>query len=422
MYLTRIVDNELDELLSGIAAVAIEGAKAVGKTATAMRRAKTVYNLDDPTLQTLLRADPTRILAGSKPILIDEWQLIPEVWDVIRRAVDENPEPNQFLLTGSAAPTNPPTHSGAGRIVRVQMWPLSLAERHLETPTVSLRDLLTGEKKSVEGETKTELRVYTDEIVSSGFPGLRDLKGRPFRAQLESYIARVVDKDFEEMGRPVRKPETLRRWLTAYAAATATTATFETIRDAATSGKGEKPARATIDLYRDILERLWILDQIPAWLPGRNYFSQLAHPDKHHLVDPALAVVLLGVNIDALLSGKVGVVDVPRDGTLLGHLFESLVAQSVRVYAQMAEARVKHLRTKAARQEIDLIIERADHRVLGIEVKLTRTVTDDDVKQLLWLKEKLGEDLLDAIVVTTGPHAYRREDGIAVVPASLLGP
>jgi uncharacterized protein len=422
MYFTRIVDEELDELLAGIAAVAIEGAKAVGKTATAMRRAKTVYRLDDPTQQSLLHADPTRILTGRKPILIDEWQFVPEVWDTIRRAVDKYPTPNQFLLTGSAAPTSSPTHSGAGRIVRVRMRPLSLAERQLEQPTVCLRDLLTGEKRSVEGETKMELTDYTYEIVSSGFPGLRGLKGRPLRAQLESYIARVVDKDFEEMGQPVRKPETLRRWLTAYSAATATTATLETIRDAATSGEGEKPARATVNLYRDILERLWILDRVPAWLPGRNYFSQLAHPEKHHLADPALAAVLLGVGVDALLNGRVGVIDVPRDGTLLGHLFESLVVQSVRVYAQMAEARVKHLRTKAGRQEIDLIIERADHRVLGIEVKLTRTVTDGDVKQLLWLREKLGDDLLDAIVVTAGPHAYRREDGIAVVPASLLGP
>jgi hypothetical protein len=210
--------------------------------------------------------------------------------------------------------------------------------------------------------------------------------------------------------------------MTAYAAATATTATFEKIRDAATYGESDKPSRPTTLPYRDVLERLWILDPLPAWLPTRNYFSRLAQPPKHHLVDPAIASALLGTDVDALLEGGRGAVDLPRDGTLLGHLFESLVTLCVRVYAQAAEADVKHLRTKGGRQEIDLIVERRDHRIVGIEVKLTRTVTDDDVRDLLWLRRKLGEDLLDAVVINTGPHAYRRRDGIAVVPAALLGP
>lgn len=197
---------------------------------------------------------------------------------------------------------------------------------------------------------------------------------------------------------------------------------METIRNAATSGEEEKPNRTTVNLQRDILERLWILDSIPAWIPSRNYFSQLAHPDKHHLVDPALAAILLGVRSESLLKGEDSVIEIPRDGTLLGHLFESLVTQSIRVYAQKTESSVRHLRTKAGRQEIDLIIERADNKVIGVEVKLTKTVTESDVKQLLWLKDKMGHDLLDAVIITTGNYAYRRKDGIAVIPAALLGP
>jgi len=171
-----------------------------------------------------------------------------------------------------------------------------------------------------------------------------------------------------------------------------------------------------------VLERLWIVDEVPAWLPSRSPFAQLSRPPKHHLADPALAARLLGVDQDALLDGREPHPRVPRDGTLLGHLFESLVTLGVRTFAQAAEARVRHLRTKDARQEMDLIVERADQRVVAIEVKLGRTVGDDDVRTLVWLKERLGEDLLDAVVVHTGPHAYRRPDGIGVVPAALLGP
>lgn len=422
VYRTRIIDEELDELLAGLAAVAIEGPKAVGKTATALQRAQTVYRLDDQAQASLARADPARLVTGATPILIDEWQRVPEVWDAVRRAVDEDPRPNRFLLTGSATPTSPPTHSGAGRIVRLRLRPLSLVERGLESPSVSLRELLSGGTTRVDGETSVRLSQYAEEIVASGFPAIRPLPGRARRAQLEGYVARIVDKDFDEMGRPVRKSETLRRWMAAYAAATSTTATIERIRGAATGGEGDKPARTTVLSYRDTLQRLWVLDPVPAWMPSRNYFSRLAHPDKHHLADPALAAVLLGVGDDSLLEGAESAVPMPRDGTLLGHLFESLVTQSVRVYAQAAEAKVKHLRTKGGRHEIDLILERSDHRVLAMEIKLGRDVSDHDVRHLRWLRDKVGSDLIDAVAVTTGSHAYRRKDGIAVVPAALLGP
>mgnify|MGYP001397577069 CR=1 FL=1 len=422
LYRTRIIDEELDELLAGLSAVAIEGPKAVGKTATALQRAQTVYRLDDQAQATLARADPARLVTGATPILLDEWQRVPEVWDVVRRAVDEDPRPNRFLLTGSATPTSPPTHSGAGRIVRLRLRPLSLVERGLESPTVSMRQLLSGKATPVDGETRVPLTQYVEEIVASGFPAIRPLPGRARRAQLEGYIARIVDRDFDEMGRPVRKPETLRRWMTAYAAATSTTATIERIRSAATGGEDKKPARTTVTSYRDTLHKLWVLDPVPAWIPSRNYFSRLAHPDKHHLADPALAAVLLGVDESSLLEGAEVAVPIPRDGTLLGHLFESLVTQSVRVYAQAAEAQVKHLRTKGGRHEVDLIVERPDQRILAMEIKLGRDVSDHDVRHLHWLREKVGNDLLDVVAVTTGSHAYRRKDGIAVVPAVLLGP
>jgi predicted AAA+ superfamily ATPase len=203
-------------------------------------------------------------------------------------------------------------------------------------------------------------------------------------------------------------------WMRAYAAATSTTTQYNRMLDAATPGEGDKPARTTTLAYRDVLGALWILDPLPAWLPSRNAFDRLASSPKHQLADPGLAARLLGATVESLLRG--------RHAHLLGPLFEHLVALCVQVYAQASESTVSHLRTRNGDHEIDLIVERPDGRVLAIETKLTPTPTDSDLKHLRWLRGKIGDELVDAVVVTTGPHAYRRPDGIAVVPAALLGP
>ena len=420
-YRRRVVDNELDELLAGVAAVSLEGPKAVGKTATALRRAATVYRLDDEAERAIVEADPSRLLEGDRPVLIDEWQRFPASFDRVRRAVDDGAGPGSFLLTGSASPSDPPTHSGAGRILRVRLRPMTLAERGVGVASVSLGDLLLGGRPAITGRTDVALQRYVNEILTSGFPGIRGLPGRLQRAQLDGYLERIVDRDFEDLGHQVRRPATLRRWLQAYAAATATSASLETIRDAATSDRGAKPTRATTQPYRDVLERLWILDPVAAWLPTRNRLARLSSPPKHHLADPALAARLLGVDADALLHARPAGPPIPRDGTLLGALFESLVTLCVRVYAQASEAQIGHLRTWSGDREVNLIVERG-RQIVAFEVKLGQVVDDRDVRHLVWLRHELGDDLADAAVITTGRAAYRRADGIAVIPAALLGP
>lgn len=421
-YRARVVEAEIRELLASLPAVAIEGAKGVGKTETALRHAATVHRLDDPEQMRIARADPARLLTGDRPVLLDEWQRLPELWDLVRRAVDDGAPPGSFLLTGSATPDPAaPMHSGAGRIVSVRMRPLTLAERGVAEPTVSLATLLAGGRPELRGATDVDLDTYTQAVLASGLPGLLRLAGRPLRAQLDGYIDRVVEHDFEELGHTVRRPARLRRWLAAYAAASATTATAATIRDAA-GGREEPPARSTIDPWVDVLRRLWVLDPVPAWSTSRNHLGRLTLGDKHHLLDPALAARLIGVGHEALLQPADVGPRVPRDGTLLGALFESLVTLDLRVYAQAAEARLTHLRVRGGRHEVDCIVQRDDQRVVAVEVKLARSVHDEDVQHLRWLTEQLGDDLLDAIVVTTGPAAYRRDDGIGVVPAALLGP
>jgi predicted AAA+ superfamily ATPase len=422
-YQRRVVDDEIDELIVELAAIAVEGPKGVGKTRTALQRAKTVHRLDDPVELAVANADPKRLLEGERPILLDEWQRLPETWDLVRRAVDDGAPPGSFLLTGSAVPDPPPTHSGAGRIVTTRMRPLALSER-LQSPSVSLSDLLGGERAPVNGTTDFALIDYVEEVLASGLPGLRSLgSGRSRRRQLEGYVERIVDRDIPDgAGVAIRNPAALRRWMAAYAAASSTTASFETLRDAASAGHEHKPSKSATQAYRDALARVWVLDELPAWIPSNNRLSELGHAPKHQLADPALAAQLLGVQAPTLLAGESSGPAVAREGTLLGALFESLATLSVRVYASHSEAQVKHLRTARGRQEIDLIVERTDGDVVAIEVKLARSVAHTDAKHLRWLKQRLGDRVLDRVILTTGPTAYRREDGIAVVPLALLGP
>ena len=421
-YLTRVLDAELDRLIDGgITAMAIEGPKAAGKTATATQRAATVFELDRPQVRDLARADPERLIAADPPVLLDEWQQVPELWDLVKRAVDQDPAPGRFMLTGSASRNHTGTHSGAGRIIRLRMRPMASAERGA-SPSVSLEGLLSGQLDAIAGNSDMRLDRYVEEILASGFPAIRRLGAAARVAQLDGYIARVVDRDFAEVGHEVRRPDVLLRWLRAYAAAVSTTAAFETIRDAATAGDADKPARTTVGPYRDALERLWVIEEVPAWGPTKNHLKRLTAAPKHQLADPALAARLLGLDAGALLSGAEPDPIVPRDGTFLGALFESLVTLDVRVYAQASGAAVHHLRTQRGEHEIDLIVVRPDQRVVALEVKLSANIDERDVKHLVWLRDQIGDELLDAAVITTGEFAYRRPDGIAVIPLALLGP
>jgi predicted AAA+ superfamily ATPase len=421
-YLSRTLEAELDELIASLPALAIEGAKGVGKTETASRRARTIHALDDPEQLELATAEPKRLLSAEAPILIDEWQRLPQIWDLVRRAVDERADAGSFLLTGSASPDRTGTHSGAARIPMIRMRPLALAERLESDGSVSLARLLEGGRLPLEGETTVSLDDYADEILASGLPGLRRYSGKALRTQLDGYLERIVDRDLPELGQRVRNPSSLRRWMRAYAAASSTTTSFEKIRQAAAGKDGERITRKGAGPYRDALERLWILDPVPGWSPSRSHLKRLGTAEKHQLCDPALAARLVGATKATLLGGEAVAPLILRDGPFLGALFESLVTLSVRVYAQGAEAEVKHLRLHSGEHEVDLIVERDDGRVVAIEVKLAAVPRDDDLRHLHWLQETIGGDLLDALVITTGTAAYRRKDGIGVVPLALLGP
>ena len=419
-YTRRILDDKLDQMTAVLPAISIEGAKGVGKTATARRRADVVFDLDDDNAGQVVAGNPRAVLEGDKCVFIDEWQLVPSVWNVVRRAVDDGAPPGRFLLAGSASPKpEARIHSGAGRIVRLMMRPLSLPERGLETPTVSLAALLDG-VEDVQGRTQVGVADYLAEIVSSGFPGIRAAAPDARPHLLKSYVDRIVDHEIDLLGDRTRRSESVRAWLAAYGAATATTASYSALLDAATPGQDDKPSKVTAMAYRDLLQRLWILDPVPAWIPGSGHLARLAQSPKHHLVDPALAAVLVGVSAESLIKGD-GPKAIKRDGTYLGALFESLAAQTVRVLAEAGGCTVAHFRLRGGAQEVDLIVQRPDRKVLAIEVKLSTTVRPADVRGLNWLEQQVPDAVIDKVLLNTGSMAYRRPDGVAVVPLSLLG-
>lgn len=417
-YVRRIIDDEIDELFGQLPALLLDGPKGVGKTATATQRCRSIRRLDVASEREIVEADPAIIGRDAAPLLIDEWQRVPAVFDAVRRHVDDDPTGGRFLLTGSASTTQ--THSGAGRITTLRMRPLCLSERRPPEHGVSFRELLAG-RAVVEGRTDLTLADYAEEIVAGGFPALRHLDGRPRDRQLDSYIERIVDHDLPEAGFNVRRPATVLAWLRAYAAATATTTSWDKIRDAATSGIDDKPARTTTQPYIELLTALRILDPIPAWIPSNNHLNALTGAPKHHLADPALAARLVRASATQLLSGVSPSASIPRDGTLLGGLFESLAALSIRTLAQSCDARVSHLRTKGGRHEVDFIVE-ANDGVVAIEVKMSAAVNDSHVSHLRWLRNELGDDCIDTVMLNTGPEAYRRPDGVAVIPLALLVP
>jgi len=248
-------------------------------------------------------------------------------------------------------------------------------------------------------------------------------KRRPLsaaRLQLDGYLSRIIDQDFPEQGLRVRRPAVLRAWMAAYATAIGSTTSYERIAKAA-SPDGQ-PSRMVTAGYREALGQLWMLDAVPAWLPSSNQFSRLASTPKHFLADPALAARLLGLGEARLLRTESIEMLGPQDGTSLGRPFEHLVALSLQTYAQAAEPTLSHFRSQNDDREVDFIVHSTDGGTVGFEAKLSRTVSDSDVKHLLWLKQHLGDELRDMVVINTGPAAYRRPDGVAVVPLALLSP
>jgi len=423
----RLIEDYLKTAMEELPAIAIEGLKGVGKTDLSKKLAKTAFELDRDADFTLLKNSIETIAEMAPPVLIDEWQRLPKTWDYVRRAVDAGLNAGSFLLTGSIANTDTNIHSGAGRIAKYKMYPLSLEERMIEKTTVSLGALLSGGpcSASIKGKTEIGFPEYITEICKSGLPAIRRFSASRRKDLMKSYISNLLSHEFKQQGVSVRQPLTLLRWLTSYAAATGTDAGYSEILDASTAGEREKLSAKTTIAYREALGNLWLLDELPVWISGEEYFSGLKRSPKHFLADPAIAAYLLGFDEESLMSPELLSDPAMRKmdekyGNTYGRFFEALVQLSLRTYAGVNDADISFLKTRRGDHEIDFVVEKG-RNLVAIEVKLSPTVEDKDVKHLLWFRDRIGSRLKDMVLVNAGNMAYRREDGVAVVPAALLG-
>ncbi|MDO5068179.1 MAG: DUF4143 domain-containing protein [Propionibacteriaceae bacterium] len=407
MYRRRTVDTLLDSLLPNFSAVALDGVTGVGKTSTALQRADHVFHLEHQDQRSLIGADPSTIRRPGTTLL-DEWPRMARVWDLTRRHIDDGAPPGTHLLTG------PPRPRSDEHIPVVRMRPMSLHERGLTTPSVSLATLLAQDSPctaTIDGHTSWTLTDYLQAIESSGFPGIMNLEPEQRTDMFAAHIRRVIDHELPEAGHNIRRPKALRRWLAAYATTVSTTASCLKLL---TTTEGERPPSHDAALhYQDHLTELGVLEPVPGWNPRGEPIARLQQAPKHQLVDPALTAFLLGATAASMST--------PHHSHLAGPLFESLATLTVRVAAEVLHARVGHLRSRNRDREVDLIVEAPDGRLVAIEVKLSTTVTEPAVQHLLWLRSKLPQEVADLVVLTTGNTAYRRRDGVAVVPLALLG-
>ena len=417
-YRPRVIDARLDMLLTELPAILLDGPKAVGKTTTALQRAKTTYRFNREVERQTAEVDLDRLTVGETPILFDEWHRVPEIWEVVKDAVDAQRSPGRFLLTGSRPLQQ--LHSGAGRIDSLRLRPLTLFERDPRHAHMSFSDLFQPDS-ALYGASEIDAEGYTDQILASGFPGFQGLSPNALTTSLDSYIDRIMHVDLPEAGVNVRQPHLVLQWLKAYGASIATSASGEKIRESAHGTDGHVPARRTTERYREALIRLRILEEIPAWLPGHNYLSRLNNAPKRYLADPALAARLVNLSKGRLLDGA------PSDAgrskrAFLGQLFESLVATTLLVFAESLGMSVHHFRTWGGDREVDFIVEGPNNTILAVESKLGESVRAADVKHLTWLAAQYPPATVLPIIINTGKRAYRRNDGVTVIPLALLGP
>jgi predicted AAA+ superfamily ATPase len=414
-YQPRIADGELTARLTATGAVAIEGPKACGKTATARQIAASEVLLDtDVNAREAAAIDPGLVLAGATPRLIDEWQLEPAIWNHVRRAIDDRQKPGQFVLAGSAVPPDDITrHTGAGRITRLRMRPMTLFEMTASSGEISLARLLAGEsaRSSDSGLTVSDLG---REVAVGGWPGFRGLSVAQALRGVRDYLEEIRRVDVGRVEGRRRDPGKVGQLLRSLARNTATHAATATL--ARDTGGIEGPLKdETVHTYLDALERLMIVEDQPAWAPHLRSRYALRRAAKRHFVDPSLAVAALRATPERILE----------DMKLFGLLFESLVIRDLRVYAQAVDARVLQYRD-SGNLEVDAIVEVADGRWAAFEIKLGQGQIDQAATNLQRFRtqidtQRCGNPAALGVIVGTG-YGYCREDGIMVIPIGALGP
>ena len=415
MYRPRIADKELVERLEAAGAVLIEGPRACGKTETARQQAASEVLLDvDENARQAMAIDPSLILAGDRPRLIDEWQVEPAIWNHVRRDVDRSRSPGQFILTGSAVPVDDITrHTGAGRMSRLRLRTMSSFEAGFSTGQVSLSDLMRG---CFEGCPRpgTDLAELVAHLSRGGWPGDLGLSDRACLTARIDYLEEIRRVDIVRVDGVSRNPDYVGRVLRSLARNVATPVSGRTI--AADAGGGDGPLdEDTVRGYLAALGRLMVYEEQPAWSPRLRSRSVLRRSPKRHLVDPSLAVAALGATPSRLLA----------DLSFLGLLFESMVYRDLSIYSRACDADVYHYRDNT-NLEVDAVVQSRQGDWCAFEVKLGAGQVDAAAASLLKFRERVdraeaGEPRILGVIVASS-YGYVRHDGIAVIPIGALAP
>ena len=414
-YRPRVADGELADRMRSAGAVLMEGPKACGKTATAQRVAATVFRMDtDDGARALVDTAPEVLLSAQPPVLFDEWQVAPKLWNLVRHEVDDlGGAPGRFILTGSSTPVDDAKrHTGAGRYSMLRMRPMSLFETGVSTGQVSLRKLFDGDfTPSLDPGVTVPALVNC--IVTGGWPALLEVPPRVAQRWISDYVRTIVEVDMPQMG-VRRHPGTLRRLLASLGRGTGTDMSAQAIANDI-AGADRSVQRDTVAGYLDILNRLMITEDMPAWAPHMRSTTPLRKSPTRFMTDPSLGVAALGVGPAQLLL----------DLNATGFHFEGLVVRDLRVYAQPLGGRLSHWRDNN-QHEVDIIITLDDGRWGALEVKMNPDALDAAAASLLRFKDKVdtaktGEPTFLA-VATTRSAALRRGDGVYVLPIASLGP
>ena len=414
-YISRVSDPTITEALTAMPAIVIEGPRGCGKTWTGRNFARSEVLFDkDVNARMSVSATPGYILEGDEPRLLDEWQLADEVWNQVRHACDEGHQTGRFILTGSALPPDDITrHSGAGRIGRVRMRPMSLLETGESTGEASLRTLLNGEETAVR-RPDASFEDVVEAVCRGGWPRNLDKSVRSAQILLRNYLGEVCRTDISAVDGVVRDPAGVERLLMSFSRNVATLASFSKLAEEASGERGLN--RTTATEYVRSLERLFIVEDLSHWSTHLRSRATLLSSPKRHLVDPSLAAAILGATPGRLLN----------ELKAYGFFFESLVVRDLRIYSQACDAKVYHYRD-SDELEADAIIETRDGRWIAVEAKIGgQELIEEAAQSLLRLKEKVDTDRVGEpsklLIITATGYGYDRPDGTTVLPITALGP
>ena len=419
-YKNRIVDKILEKKLKGKGAVLIQGPKWCGKTTTAEQISKSILYMTKPDEkeQNLTMADinPSLLLQGEVPRLIDEWQIAPKIWDAIRYEIDHRNAEGQFILTGSSVPAkmDDVTHSGTGRFAWLLMRPMSLYESGESTGEVSLKDLFDGTKK-IEGINKLNLEKIAYLVCRGGWPRSIFMDEEIALEQAYDYYDAVVRRDISEADGISRNPERVKNLMRSYARNMGTQASNDTLRNDMIANDSNSLDTDTVLSYVNALKKIFVIEESPAWNPNLRSKTAIRTSDTRYFIDPSIAVASLGLGPNDLIN----------DLNTFGLLFETLCIRDLRVYAESIKGKVYHYRD-ANDLECDAVIHLRDGSYGLIEIKLGGdSLINEGVQTLKKLESRIDTTKMKnpsflLVLTAIGKYAYRKEDGVYVVPIGCL--